>query len=132
MTALSPKLDSYEKVPDYLYAPGSRWTAAIAGVLRFLSDPGGKARFAFWPTALAAIVVLKAGFSLTLKPDSFLTPYVGLPYFSSAAISHRFRHPKRNREYIEEPAVLGAPGNGLRALDVAPMDLPVPRALPSH
>jgi PAS domain S-box-containing protein len=81
MTALSPKLGSYEKVPDYLYAQRSRWTAAIAGGLRFLSDPGGKARFAFWPTALVAIVVLKAGFSLTLKPGSFLTPYVGIPYF---------------------------------------------------
>ena len=119
MTALSPKLGSYEKVPDYLYAQGSRWTAAIAGGLRFLSDPGGKARFAFWPAALAAIVVLKAGFSLTLKPDSFLTPYVGIPYFlllllaTGFAIRNGIENTLRSRPFW----VLLAMGYGLWTFD---------------
>jgi PAS domain S-box-containing protein len=82
MTALSPKVGRYENVRDYLYAQASRWTAAIAGSLRFSSDPGGKARFTFWPAALVSIVAIKASLALALKPDSFLIPYVvGIPCF---------------------------------------------------
>jgi hypothetical protein len=119
MTALSPKLGSYEKVPDYPYAQGSRWTAAIAGGLRFLSDPGGKARFAFWPTALVAIVVLKTAFSLTLKPDSFLTPYVGIPYFLLLLLATGFavRNGIENTLGSRPFWVFLAMGYGLWALD---------------
>jgi len=81
MTAQSPKVGRYEKFPDYLFAPGARWTAAIDGSLRFFSGPERKARFAFWPTALLAIVVIKAALALALKPDSLVLSYSGIPYF---------------------------------------------------
>ena len=77
MTAQSPKVGRYEKFPDYLFAPGARWTAAIDGSLRFFSGPERKARFAFWPTALLAIVIIKAGLALALRPDASVLSYSG-------------------------------------------------------
>jgi PAS domain S-box-containing protein len=80
MTVLSPKVGSYERIPSYLHAQASRWTAAVAGALRFWPGHGRRARFV-WPAALFAIVFSKAALSLTLRPDSFLVPYLGVPYF---------------------------------------------------
>ena len=77
MAALSPKVGRYEKFPDYLFAQGARWTAAIGGRLRSFSGPERKARFAFWPTALLAIVVIKAGLALALRPDASVLSYSG-------------------------------------------------------
>jgi len=77
MAALSPKVGSYEKFPDHLFAQGARWTAAIGGRLRSFSGPERKARFAFWPTALLAIVVIKAGLALALRPDASVLSYSG-------------------------------------------------------
>ena len=77
MAALSPKVGRYEKFPDYLFAQGARWTAAIGGRLRSFSGPERKARFAFWPTALLAIVIIKAGLALALRPDASVLSYSG-------------------------------------------------------
>jgi len=77
MAALSPKVGRYEKFPDHLFAQGARWTAAIGGRLRSFSGPERKARFAFWPTALLAIVVIKAGLALALRPDASVLSYSG-------------------------------------------------------
>jgi PAS domain S-box-containing protein len=40
-----------------------------------------KPRFASWPTALIAIVVIKAVLSLAVRPGSFLVSYSGISYF---------------------------------------------------
>jgi PAS domain S-box-containing protein len=119
MTALSSKVGRYEKVPDYLYAQASRWTAAIAGALRFWLGPGGRARFAFWPTALFAIVIIKAGLSLTLNPDSFLIPYLGVPYFLLLLLATGFaiRNGTENTLGSRPFWVFLAIGTGLWALD---------------
>jgi len=45
------------------------------------SNLGRKLRFAFWPTALIGIVVIKAVLSLAVKPGSFLVSYSGISYF---------------------------------------------------
>ncbi len=80
MTVQSLKVHRHDKVPGYLWSQASRWTAALADRLRLLSGPETKG-FAFWPATLFAIVLLKAGLSLALKPDSFLVTYLGVPYF---------------------------------------------------
>ena len=119
MTALSPKVGSYEKVPDYLYAQASRWTAGIAGGLRFLSGPGKKTRVAFWPTALCAIVVLKAGFSVTLNPDSAVFSYSGIVYLFLLLLATGFaiRNGIENTLGSSPFWVFLATGTGLWALD---------------
>ena len=119
MTALSPKMASYEKVPNYPYAPASRWTAAVAGGLRFLSGPGRKGRVAWWPTVLCAIVVIKVGLSVTLNPDSAVFSYSGIVYFfllllaTGFAIRNGIEDTLKGRPFW----VFLAIGNGLWALD---------------
>ena len=94
MTAQSPKVGRYEKLPDYLFAQGARSTAAIGGRLRFFSGPERKARFAFWPTALLAIVIIKAGLALALKPDSLVLSYSGISYFLLLLLAKAVRRPQ--------------------------------------
>ncbi len=80
MTVQSLKVHRHDKVPGYLWSRASRWAAAIAGRLRLVWGPEKKG-FAFWPATLFAIVLLKTGLSMALKPDSFLVTYLGVPYF---------------------------------------------------
>ncbi len=119
MTAQSPKVGRYEKFPDYLFAQGARWTAAIGGSLRFFSGPERKARFAFWPTALLAIVVIKAGLALALKPDSLVLSYSGIPYFLLLLLATGFaiRNGIENTLGSRPFWVFLAIGTGLWALD---------------
>jgi hypothetical protein len=48
---------------------------------RFSSKLGMGLRFSSWPTALIAIVVIKAVLSLAVKPGSSLVSYSGIGYF---------------------------------------------------
>src|SRR5215471_5967937 len=119
MTAQSPKVGRYEKFPDDLFAQGARWTTAIGGSLRFFSGPERKARIAFWPTTLLAIVVIKAGLALALKPDSLVLSYSGIPYFlllllaTGLAIRNAIENTLGSRPFW----VFLAIGTGLWALD---------------
>jgi PAS domain S-box-containing protein len=47
----------------------------------FSSSLGKKLRLVSWPTALIAIVVIKAVLSLAVRPGSFLVSYSGISYF---------------------------------------------------
>jgi hypothetical protein len=47
----------------------------------FSSKVGPALKFSSWPTALIAIVVIKAVLSLAVKPGSFLVSYSGISYF---------------------------------------------------
>jgi PAS domain S-box-containing protein len=54
------------------------------------SNLGISRRFAFWPTALIGIVVIKAALSLAVKPGSFLVSYSGISYFLLLVLATSF------------------------------------------
>jgi len=83
MTTVSPRVGKHRQVQERPNAHASRWVAAIADVR---SGP----RFSAWATALIGIVVLKAGLSLALKPDTILVSYSGIPYFVLLVLASGF------------------------------------------
>ena len=57
---------------------------------RSSSNLGISQRFAFWPTALIGIIVIKAALSLAVEPGSFLVSYSGISYFLLLVLATSF------------------------------------------